>query len=90
MVHSLSECCGSNTVEIGEGIRLSAIRTRHVKGSDKTYAIKLHFGIDAAMHEWGYTSDTCFFKELGRFFQSVSVLIFTVLMLRGENKSIVT
>lgn len=78
IVHPLSECCDGNSIMLSEGIRLSAIKTRHVKGSDKTYGIRLGFGTDMAMHEWGYTSDTCFFEELGQFFRNVSVLIFNI------------
>ena len=77
-VHPLSECCDGNSIILSEGIRLSAIKTIHVKGSDKTYGIRLGFGSNTAMHEWGYTSDTRFFEELGQFFRNVSVLIFNI------------
>lgn len=78
VVHPLSECCDGNSILLSESIKLFAIKTKHVKGSDKTYGIKLCFDSDTATHEWGYTSDTCFFEELGQFFRNVSILIFNI------------
>lgn len=77
-VHPLSECCDGNEIILSESIKLSAIKTKHVDDSDKTYGIKLCFDSDVAIHEWGYTSDTCFFDELGDFFKAVSFLIFNI------------
>ncbi len=77
-VYPLSKCCDGNSVKVSEKIRLEAIKTKHIKGNDRTYGIKLYFDSDIATHEWGYTSDTCFFEELGAFFSTVSVLIFNI------------
>lgn len=77
-VHLLSECCDGKSIELCEDIRLYAVRTKHIKGNDKTYGIKLCFGSDAVNNKWGYTSDTCYFDELGDFFEGVSVLLFNI------------
>ena len=75
---SVAEGGDGTPVMRSKSIKLSAIRTRHVKESDKTYGIKLCFDPAAATYEWGYTSDTCFFEGLGQFFRNVSVLIFNI------------
>lgn len=77
-VHALSECCDGNTIKLSDAIELCGIRTKHVKGNDNTYGIKLRFDSGIEKYEWGYTSDTCFYKELGSFFQNVAVLIFNI------------
>jgi len=77
-VHALSECSNGNLISLNDNIELYAIRTQHISGSNKTYGIKLCFKSGEARHEWGYTSDTCFFEEIGQFFQNISILIFNI------------
>nr|WP_304429696.1 MBL fold metallo-hydrolase [uncultured Acetatifactor sp.] len=77
-VHALSEYCGENWAKISEGVALRTIKTEHVKGSEKTYGIKMYFSGESECYEWGYTSDTRFFEGLGDFFQGVSVLLFNI------------
>lgn len=82
-VHKLSECCDNKWMELSKDIKLCSIRTQHVKGGDhaysnKTYAIKLSFASGLEQCEWGYTSDTRFFEELGQFFQNIQVLLFNI------------
>lgn len=77
-VHALSECCDGNRIKLNEGIELQGIRTEHVKDSDKTYGVKLSFVSEKSIYQWGYTSDTKFFKELGEFFRDVTVLLFNI------------
>lgn len=77
-VHALSECCDGNVIKLNENIELRSIKTKHIKDSDKTYGIKLSFASEKSIYQWGYTSDTKFFEELGEFFRDVTVLLFNI------------
>lgn len=77
-VYELSKFCDGHEIQLDRNIVLHAIRTRHIKGSDETYGIKLDFVSNASVYKWGYTSDTCFFDELGQFFKDSQVLIFNI------------
>ena len=77
-VYKLSDYCDGNKTQLCDNISLCAIRTRHIKDSQETYGIKLSFTSDSLKYTWGYTSDTCFFDELGSFFQDSKILIFNI------------
>lgn len=58
-------------------VTLSSIHTKHIKGSEESYAIKLKFRYERT-YTIGYTSDTAYFEELSEFFEDVDILIFNV------------
>ena len=58
-------------------IKLSAIRTKHIKGSDESYGIRLFLNYER-MLSIGYTSDTAYFPELSDFFAKSDILVFNV------------
>lgn len=75
----LSTCCDTPQT-LATGITLNAVRTQHIKGSQETYGIKMHFKPEdeSPGASWGYTSDTRYFEELAPFFQNLQVLIFNM------------
>ena len=77
-VHTLSECCDGHVVHLCDNIVLCAIRTKHINDNRNTYGIKLSFISNSVEYQWGYTSDTCFFDDLGPFFKGSQVLIFNI------------
>lgn len=76
-VISLSECCDTAQT-LAEGITLAAVHTDHIKDSQETYGIKLHFDLEGGGADWGYTSDMGYSKDLNPFFQDLQVLIFNI------------
>lgn len=73
----LSECCDA-AQSLAEGIALAAVHTDHIKDSQETYGIRLHFDLGDGGADWGYTSDTRYFKDLDSFFRDLQVLIFNI------------
>lgn len=66
------------SVECNNSIKLSAIRTEHIRGNTETYGIKISMGYDEGIVVLGYTSDTGYFPGLSTYLQDVDVLIFNI------------
>lgn len=77
-VYCLGDFCDGNTVNLADNVELSAIRTKHVRKNNETYGISLKFAADSEKRNWGYTSDTEYFEELGAFFADSDVLLFNI------------
>lgn len=65
---TIRELAGGQTVELGDGVSLSAQATPHT-------ATSLAFRIDAGDGSLGYTGDTGFDERLGRFLARVDLLL---------------
>lgn len=59
-------------------LKLSAIKTEHIKDNSETYGIKILMEFDEGTFVLGYTSDTGYFPELSDFFADVDLLIFNI------------
>lgn len=58
-------------------MKLTAIRTKHIKDNNSTYGIKLFLSYEKKFII-GYTSDTMYFEELSKFYNESNILIFNV------------
>lgn len=78
-IKSLGEYVGSKKQLISgnKDIKLSAIRTKHIKDSDESYGIRLFLNYERIL-SIGYTSDTAYTLELSDFFAKSDVLVFNV------------
>ena len=78
-IKSLGEYVGKKRQLISGNpdIKLSALRTKHIKGSDESYGIRLFFKYGEII-SIGYTSDTAYFPELSNFFAKSDILVFNV------------
>lgn len=79
IIKSLSSYVGkkSQIVKGNKNIKLSAIRTQHIKDSEESYGIKLFMNYEEPI-TIGYTSDTAFFPNLALFYSKTDILIFNV------------
>lgn len=69
---------GKQIIKGEKRIKLSAIRTKHIKNSEETYGIRITMEYDDKCLSVGYTSDTAYFDELSFFFNKQDILIFNV------------
>ena len=78
-LRSLSEFvdCEKQLISGNDDIKLSAIRTKHIKDSNESYGIRLFMNYDSRI-SIGYTSDTAYFPELSTFFYQSDILVFNV------------
>lgn len=78
-IKSLGDFVGrkKQIVEGNKDIKMSAIRTKHIKDSDESFGIQLFMNYETLLTV-GYTSDTAFFPELPLFYSKSDILIFNV------------
>lgn len=80
-VHRLSELVEdaysfSDTTSVD--LTLSAVHTKHIKGSLDSYGLRISFGAAEDTFIWGYTSDTAYFEGLNTFFSESDVLLLNI------------
>lgn len=78
-IKSLGDFVGrkKQIIEENKDIKMAAIRTKHIKDSNESFAIQLYMNY-GEMLTVGYTSDTGFFTKLTSFFNKSDILIFNV------------
>ena len=78
-ITSLGEYVGKKRQLISgnKDIKLSAIRTKHIKDSNESYGIRLFLKYEDILSV-GYTSDTAYFSELSDFLVQSDILVFNV------------
>ena len=79
-VRKLKDYLGENRKEVlknEKGIRLYSVNTHHIRNGE-CFGLKLRLLFEDGWFEFGYTSDTAFFKELPLFFHATDLLVFHV------------
>lgn len=64
--------------ELNNKVKLSVIKTQHIKNESSTYGIKLKIENEEKDIVIGYTSDTKYFEKLSEYYNDVDILIFNI------------